>query len=129
MKKHSTLFIGLDTHKDSIAVAYATDSRAKPVTYLGAIGTQHYAIRKMVRQLEARHPGCQLQFVYEADFTWQYLFPSSSKCVHPYDGYVCRHPLHHSAFSKQLREAVLASGVQKRVDRTYFQACLCNGAS
>ena len=49
MKKHSTRFIGLDTHNDSIAVAYATDSRTEPVTYLGAIGTQHYAIRKMVR--------------------------------------------------------------------------------
>ncbi|MDC0663676.1 hypothetical protein [Marinobacter sp. SS21] len=47
MKKHSTVFIGLDTHKDSIAVAYATDSRTEPVTYLGAIRTQHYAIRKM----------------------------------------------------------------------------------
>lgn len=47
MKKHSTVFIGLDTHKDSIAVAYATDSRTEPVTYLDAIRTQHYAIRKM----------------------------------------------------------------------------------
>ena len=65
-EKHSTVFIGLDTHKDSISVAYATDSRTEPVTYLGAIGTQHYAIRKMVRQFESRHPGCQLQFVYEA---------------------------------------------------------------
>ena len=65
MKKHSTLFIGLDTHKDSIAVAYATESRAERATYLGAIGTQHYAIRKMVRQFESRHPDCQLQFVYE----------------------------------------------------------------
>jgi integron integrase len=55
------------------------------------------------------------------DFTWQYLFPSSSRCVHPYDGYVCRHHLHHSAFSKQLREAVLASGVQKRVAAHTFR--------
>lgn len=73
-KKHSTLFIGLDTHKDSIAVAYATDSRTEPVTYLGVIGTQHYAIRKMVRQFEFRNSGCQLQFVYEAGLCGYWLY-------------------------------------------------------
>ena len=83
MKKHSTLFIGLDTHKDSIAVAYATDSRTEPVTYLGAIGTQHYAIRKMVRQFESRNPGCQLQFVYEAGPCGYWLYRLLSSWVFP----------------------------------------------
>lgn len=41
MKKHSTLFIGQDTRKNSITVAYATDNRTKPVAYLGAIGIKH----------------------------------------------------------------------------------------
>jgi len=83
MKKHSTLFIGLDTHKDSIAVAYATDSRTEPVTYLGSIGTQHYAIRKMVRQFESRNPGCQLQFVYEAGPCGYWLYRLLSSWDYP----------------------------------------------
>jgi hypothetical protein len=55
------------------------------------------------------------------DFTWQYLFPLFSRCFHPNDGYVCRNHLHHFVFSKQLREAVLASGVQKRVTAHTFR--------
>ena len=49
------------------------------------------------------------------DFSWQYLFPSSNRCRHPYDGYICRYHLHSTAYSKQLRRAVKLSGVQKRV--------------
>lgn len=55
------------------------------------------------------------------DFSWQYLFPSSTRCIHPYDGYVCRHHLHHSAYSKQLRRALLASGISKRVTAHTFR--------
>ncbi len=55
------------------------------------------------------------------DFAWQYLFPSTSRCVHPYDGYICRHHLHHSAYSKQLRQAVVASGITKRVTAHTFR--------
>ncbi|GAA5191195.1 integron integrase [Ferrimonas gelatinilytica] len=52
---------------------------------------------------------------------WQYLFPSSTLCIHPYDGYLCRHHKHHSAYAKQLRKAVLASGVCKRVTAHTFR--------
>jgi integron integrase len=55
------------------------------------------------------------------DFAWQYLFPSTSRCIHPYDGYICRHHLHHSAYSKQLRQAVVASGITKRVTAHTFR--------
>jgi integron integrase len=55
------------------------------------------------------------------DFSWQYLFPSATRCIHPYDGYVCRHHLHHSAYSKQLRQAVVASGISKRVTAHTFR--------
>lgn len=34
------------------------------------------------------------------DFSWQYVFPSSTKCHHPIDDYVCRHHVHSSAFQK-----------------------------
>ena len=43
------------------------------------------------------------------DLAWQYLFPSSTRCVHPYDGYVCRHPIHPTAYAKQLRMSCSAS--------------------
>ena len=55
------------------------------------------------------------------DVAWQYLFPSSTRCQHPYDGYTCRHHLHESTFRKQLRQAVIKSGVDKRVKSHTFR--------
>lgn len=55
------------------------------------------------------------------DFGWQYLFPSSTLCVHPYDGYLCRHHLHPTTFAKRLRSAVKASGITKRVTAHTFR--------
>lgn len=52
---------------------------------------------------------------------WQYLFPSSVRCIHPYDGYVCRHHLHPSAYGKNLRKAVQLSGVNKKVSAHTFR--------
>lgn len=55
------------------------------------------------------------------DFSWQYVFPSSTRCVHPHDNYVCRHHIHESAFRKHLREAVTGSGIEKRVTAHTFR--------
>lgn len=55
------------------------------------------------------------------DFAWQYVFPSSTRCTHPYDGYICRHHLHASSFRKRLRKAVLSSGINKRVTAHTFR--------
>ena len=55
------------------------------------------------------------------DFSWQYLFPSTTRCVHPYDGYTCRHHLHETAFRKQLRTAVKQSDISKRVKAHTFR--------
>lgn len=55
------------------------------------------------------------------DFSWQYLFPSSTRCTHPYDGYICRHHIHESALTKQLRQAVKASQLTKRVTAHTFR--------
>jgi site-specific recombinase XerD len=55
------------------------------------------------------------------DLSWQYLFPSSTRCKHPYDGYICRHHLHGTAYAKQLRKAVRASGITKRVTAHTFR--------
>jgi transposase len=59
-----TLFIGLDVHKDSIAVAYCADEPGSQATFLGPSGTRQCDIDKRVRKLQgkARH----LAFVYEA---------------------------------------------------------------
>ncbi|WP_232061008.1 integron integrase [Vibrio taketomensis] len=54
-------------------------------------------------------------------YGWQYLFPSNVRSVNPYNGYVCRHHLHASAFAKQLRKAVHASGIAKRVTAHTFR--------
>ncbi|QBF84273.1 integron integrase [Shewanella maritima] len=55
------------------------------------------------------------------DFSWQYVFPSTTRCNHPYDGYICRHHIHETAFRKQLRKAVLASNIPKRVKAHTFR--------
>ena len=64
MQQPTTLLVGLDVHKDSIAVAYARDGRTDPPTFVGQIGTRQVDIDKMVRRLRSKAP--QLVFAYEA---------------------------------------------------------------
>jgi len=66
------------------------------------------------------------------DFAWQFLFPSTTKCQHPIDGYICRHHIHPSSLSRQLRNATVKSGVTKKVSAHTFRhsfatALLING--
>jgi transposase len=58
------LYVGLDVHKDSIAVAYAPDDRGSEVVSLGVIGTRQCDIDKLIRKLQSK--GAALVFVYEA---------------------------------------------------------------
>ena len=58
------------------------------------------------------------------NLSWQYTFPSTTRCVHPYEGYVCRHHLHQTAFRKALRKAVQGAGVLKRVTPHTFGIAL-----
>ena len=60
-----TLFVGLDVHKDSIAVAYAPEDRGAEVVSLGAIGTRQCDIDKLLRKLQSKG-AATLVFVYEA---------------------------------------------------------------
>ncbi|HWQ68404.1 MAG TPA: IS110 family transposase [Patescibacteria group bacterium] len=64
--KHSTtaLFVGLDVHKESIAVAYAPDDIGAEVIEFGAIGTRQCDIDKLIRKLQSK--ASRLVFVYEA---------------------------------------------------------------
>ncbi|SET88847.1 integron integrase [Thalassotalea agarivorans] len=52
---------------------------------------------------------------------WQYLFISSTRCEHPYDGYICRHHLHQTTFRKALKKAVANTSIIKRVTSHTFR--------
>ncbi len=63
MPNDTTVFVGLDVHKDSIAVAcVGSDSADTPVD-VGTLGTQQYALDRLIKKLSGRGP---LRFVYEA---------------------------------------------------------------
>ena len=64
MEKSSTIYVGLDVHKDSIAVAYAPEDRGADVVSLGTIGTRQCDIDKLIRRLQSK--GAALVCVYEA---------------------------------------------------------------
>ena len=59
-----TLYVGLDVHKESIAVAYAPEDRGAEVVSLGPIGTRQCDIDKLIRRLQSK--AATLVFVYEA---------------------------------------------------------------
>jgi hypothetical protein len=54
MAQTSTLFIGLDVHKETIAVAYVAEERGAEVVSLGTVGTRQDDIDKRIRKLQAR---------------------------------------------------------------------------
>jgi len=64
MHKPTTLFVGLDVHKDSISVAYACEDRDSDVTFVGPIGTLQRDVDKLVRRLQSK--ASRLVFAYEA---------------------------------------------------------------
>ena len=82
MAQSSTLYIGLDVHKESIAVAYAAKDYGADVVYLGSIGTRQCDIDKLVRQLQSKAK--RLVFVYEAGPCGYWLYRSLTK-----KGYDC----------------------------------------
>lgn len=55
------------------------------------------------------------------ELTWQYIFPSTTRCVHPYDGYICRYHIHPTAYGKALRKAVCKSGIRKKISAHTFR--------
>lgn len=64
MQQPTTLFVGLDVHKDSISVAYATGDRSETPLFVGPIGTRKRDIDKLVRRLRSKT--ASLVFAYEA---------------------------------------------------------------
>ena len=82
MAQGSTLFIGLDVHKESIAVAYVAEEREAEVVFLGTIGTRQCDIDKLIRKLQAK--GKRLHLVYEAGpcgyWLYRYLAKKTLQC-------------------------------------------------
>ena len=63
-KSSTTLFVGLDVHKDTIAVAYAPEDRGAEVLSLGTIGTRQRDLDQLLRKLTSK--AARLVFAYEA---------------------------------------------------------------
>jgi transposase len=84
MSQSSTLFIGMDVHKETIAVAYVAQDHGAKVTSLGTIGTRQCDIDQLVRKMpsKAKH----LIFVYEAGPCGSWLYRYLRK--QGYDGWV-----------------------------------------
>lgn len=82
MAHTSTMFVGLDVHKETIAVAYVGEEREAEVVSLGTIGTRQGDIDKLIRKLQGK--GQKLHFVYEAGpcgyWLYRYLTKKNLEC-------------------------------------------------
>jgi len=64
MAEPSTLYVGLDVHKDHIAVAHARAPRDADVVYVGPIGTREADLDKLLRRLHGH--AARVVVAYEA---------------------------------------------------------------
>jgi hypothetical protein len=82
MPQSSMLYVGLDVHKASIAVAYVAKAHDAEVIYLGTIGTRQADIDQLVRKLQSKAK--HLVFVYEAGpcgyWLYRYLTQKGYDC-------------------------------------------------
>ena len=82
MHQSSTLYIGLDVHKESIAVAYVAQEHHAEVVSLGNIGTRQCDIDQLIRKMQSK--STHLIFVYEAGpcgyWLYRYLTKKGQVC-------------------------------------------------
>ena len=64
MPEPTTLFVGLDVHKASIAVAHASPDRASDVVSVGEIGPREADLDTLLRRLHSR--AARLVVAYKA---------------------------------------------------------------
>jgi hypothetical protein len=64
MAKSTPLFVGLDVHKDSIAVAHATGRSSDPPVFVGAIGARQADLDRLIRRLQGKT--AERRFAYGA---------------------------------------------------------------
>jgi hypothetical protein len=68
----STLSVGLDVHKDPIAVAYVANDYAAEVVFLCTIGTRQCDLDQLIRKRQSKTK--HLLFVYEAGACGSWLY-------------------------------------------------------
>jgi transposase len=82
MAPTSTLFIGLDVHQETIAVAYVGAEQEAEGVSLGTIGTRQCEVAKLIRKRQSK--GTQLHFGSEAgpwgDWLYRYLTKKTLRC-------------------------------------------------
>jgi transposase len=54
MAQSRTFFVGMDVHKETIAVAYGAQEPGADVTYLGTIGTRQCAMDQLLRKRQSK---------------------------------------------------------------------------
>jgi transposase len=77
MSQSSTLFVGMDVHKDSMAVAYVAQDHGAEVLDLGTIGTRQGDMDQRIRTMPSK--ATHLVWVYEAGpgGPWLYRYRSN----------------------------------------------------
>jgi transposase len=82
MAQSRTLFIGMDGHKETIAVAYVAQEHGAEGPSLGPMGTRPCDSDPLVRMMPSQAP--HLLFVYEAgpcgSWRYRYLTKKDSDC-------------------------------------------------
>lgn len=71
MRHSSTLYVGRDVHRETIAVAYAPEGRSSEVALVGTIGRRQCDIDEPIRQLSSKTT--PLVFVYETSSSGYWL--------------------------------------------------------
>ena len=82
MAQSSTLYVGMDVHQESMAVAYVAPDHGAEVVSRGTIGTRQCDIDQLLRQLRSK--STPLVFVYEAgpcgDWRYRDLIQKGDVC-------------------------------------------------
>ncbi|KVP82973.1 hypothetical protein WJ95_21985 [Burkholderia ubonensis] len=77
MEHDSTLYVGLDVHKDSITVAYALGN--DEVELLGKIGTTQADIERLCKRLQSKARRVCIVYVILPRFPVQHLMRQSTR--------------------------------------------------